>query len=240
VITADTARTEKAIYRVIIEPIAVAWDATTYVYASANGASGVPSLCAERDTAAIIGHNLPADAVVTVGALTLVPLQPSMYTTGSAVYTRMVRISIQMPAGNQARPVIGELWIGKARTLLVGSPVVPIGLEESSPGQVQLVGARGRREIIGEDAIPVRELAMQFRTATDAAYQQVRDGIARLTRFGADPLLLLPSTTFEPGLRVVHGRIEDRVSYSRITPAAADPVRDFSMPLHESPFAAAG
>lgn len=229
-IAANPARKERGKYRVLIEPVAAAYDATTYVYASD------PALIPAVDLVALIGHNLPPGATVSVGSIPMGSLStPSSYAVAEAPdLARTWRLSIAMPLGTHARPIIGELWLGLARTLLVGSPMVPIDLGESSPGQIQVEGARKRVEVVGEDDPPVAELALQFRTRSDAAYEQVRDEIARMTQFGKDPLLLLPSTRFEGG-RLFHGRIEDRVVYSRITPAEADPVRAFALPFHESP-----
>jgi hypothetical protein len=237
-VAADAARTEKTIYQVIVEPIATTYDATSYVYLSDNGgASGYAAVVAEADVAMIIGHNLPADADVDVGALTLIPVQPSFYKVDtSPSFVQVWTLDIQMPAGNQPRPIIGEVWIGLVRTLLAGSPVVPIGLEEASKGQIRVEAARRRVEVVGEDARPVAAIDMSFATRDAASYVQIRDEIARLTRFGADPLVLLPSDAFEGGT-IYHGRIADKVSYSRILGAYQDPARTFGMPFSESPFA---
>jgi hypothetical protein len=121
--------------------------------------------------------------------------------------------------------------------MLIGSPIMPIGLTESSPGQLQAEGARGRLEIVPEDEPPVAEIELQFRAATAAAYQQLRDALWRATRSGADPLLLLPAPSFAGAGRVLHGRVENRVTFSWETPGA-DGVRAFALPFHESPFAA--
>lgn len=244
-ITADPDRTERSIYQIIVEPVAAAYGPTTYVYASAYGGSGSPALVPELDLCALVGHNLPADADVTLvpqgGGTTLVltPAQPSMYVVGAAPQlVRTWRLTIQMPAGNQPRPIIGEVWLGTARTLLVGSPVLPIGLTESSPGQLTLEAARGRLEVLGEDAPHVTGLELQFKARTTAAYQQVRDEIARLTRFGAEPLMLLPGEGFEGAGRLYHGRIGEKVSFQRQTPDGDETLRTFALPFAESLFAA--
>ncbi len=243
-IDADPNRTERTIYLVILEPIAAGYGATTYCYASANGAAGSPALFAELDTVAVIGHNLPDDAVVTLvpsagTTLTLAPAQPSMFVTGvAAQLVQTWRLSVQMPTGNQPRPVLGEVWIGKARTMLVGSPIPTFGGEESAPGQLTLEGPRKRKEILADDARPVHEFALSFRAATDAAFRQVRDEVMRLTRFGADPLVLMPGDLFEGTGRIYHGRIEDRLAWTIITPTAGGSARTFAVPFTESPFAA--
>ena len=81
------------------------------------------------------------------------------------------------------------------------------------------------------------KIELLFKTTTEAAYRQVRDEIARLTRFGAEPLVLFPSEEFEGG-RFYHGRLGQRVSYSRQLPAGCDPLRAFALPFAESPFSA--
>lgn len=237
-ITADPDRSERTAYRVILEPVAANYGAGSYVYASA------PALFAEVDLAAIIGHELPAGATVELQpqpsgtAIALTPAQPSMYTVAAApVLAQVWRLSVAMPSASSPRPILGEVWLGKARTLLVGSPVLPIGLTESTPGQVSLEGARKRKEIVPDAARAVAELDLEFRARSDAHYQQIRDEIARLTRFGAEPMLLLPGSAFEGAGRVYHGRIGDSVSYSLVTPTDGGSLRSFALPFVESPFA---
>jgi hypothetical protein len=237
-IAADAAWTERRTYRVSIEPIAASYGPTTYAYASS------PALFGAVDLAAIIGHNLPAGATVTVTpqpsgtAITLTPAQPSMYAVaGAAQLAQTWRLEIQMPTGVQPRPVMGELWLGSVGTLLAMAPVLPISLMEESPGQLTVEGGRRRLEIVPDTAPPVTTIGLQFKARTDAAYQQIRDGIARLTRFGADPLLLLPGAGFEGTGRLYHGRIENKVTYSRTLPDGPETLRIFTMPMTESPFA---
>lgn len=244
-IDADPARTERTTYLVIVEPIAGGFGATTYVYVSANGAAGSPAFFAEVDLVALIGHELPEDAAVTLvpqpggTTLTLPMAQPSCYVIGAG--TQLVqtwRLSIQMPAGTQPRPVIGEVWIGKARTLLAGSPIMPVGVEESAPGQISVEGARRRREVVADTARPLTEISLSFRARNDASFEQIRDEIARLTRYGADPLVLLPGPTWDGGGRIYHGRIEDRMEWSVVTRTAGDEsLRYLALPFVESPFA---
>lgn len=238
-IAADAARTERATYRVIVEPVAASYGATTFVYAS------TPALFAAVDLGAIVGHNIPAGALVELApqpsgtAIALTPAQPSMYAVAVAEQLAQTwRLSIQMPGGVQPRPLLGEVWLGTARTLLAGSPVLPIGLAESAPGQISLEAGRKRKEVVPDEARPVVELELQFKARNDAAYQQIRDEIARLTRFGADPLLLLPGEAFEGAGRVYHGRIEDEVKYSLVSPVDGGSLRTFTLPFVESPFAA--
>lgn len=117
-IVADANRTERSTYRVRVEPVAASYDNTSYVYFSLNGTNGSPALVAEADLMAVIGHNIPDDATVAFGATTMNPVQPSFYETDTSVYTQTWRLSIDMPSGNQARPVIGEVWVGKIRDFL--------------------------------------------------------------------------------------------------------------------------
>jgi hypothetical protein len=247
-ITADATRLERSVYSVIIEPVAAAYGATTYCYASLNAAAGSPVLIAELDTVAIIGHNLPADASVTLvpqgggTTLTLTPAQPSMYVTGAA--TQLVqtwRLTIQMPTGDQPRPVLGEVWLGKARTLAGHAPTLPYSLTEGDPGQVRVETAAGRIDVLGSGAPTHAEMMLSF-TFDSAAYRQGRDEVARLTRFGEEPLLLLPSSGFEGAGRLYHGRLGQEVAYSRITPPDdgddAQSLRTFTWEFSESLLAA--
>lgn len=243
-ITADAGRAERTTYLVIIEPIAATYDATSYVYASANGAAGSPAIFAEVDACALVGHELPEDAVVTLApqpagtTLALTMAQPSCYVVGAAPQLLQTwRLSIQMPAGNQPRPSIGEVWIGSARTMLVGSAVMPIQGNEGDPGQVSIETKRGRRQAIPDGAVPSGDLSLQFSARTDAAFRQMRNEIARLTRFGVDPLLLLPGEAFDGAGRVYHGRVEDRLRWSIVTRTTGDEsLRNFALAFREDPF----
>lgn len=244
-IDADPARSERTTYLVIVEPQAAAYGATSYAYASANGAAGSPALYAEVDLCAVVGHNLPDDAVVTLDpqpagtSLTLALAQPSAYVVGVAPQlVQTWRLSIQMPDGVQPRPELGEVWIGTAQTMLIGSPTMPIGGEERAPGQLSLVTAESRREVVPSDKpYPSAELALQFLTGTDSNFQQLRAAVARATRYGADPVLLLPGDDWDGAGRVHHGRVEDRLVWSVITRTSGGSLRSFALPFYESPFA---
>jgi hypothetical protein len=243
-IDADAGRAERTTYLVIVEPIAASFGATTYVYASASGGGGSPALVGEVDLVALIAHDLPEDAAVTLvpqpagTILTLTMAQPSCYVVGvAAQLVRTWRLSIQMAAGIQPRPVVGEVWIGSARTMLVGAPIMPIGGQESSPGQLSIEAGRKRREAVPDEARASTALALQFSAPTDAAFQQLRDEVSRLTRFGVDPLLLLPGEAFDGGGRVYHGRVEDRLAWSLVTrTAGGESLRTFALPFTEDPF----
>jgi hypothetical protein len=244
-ITADVSRQERSVYYVIVEPVAASYDATSYVYASANGAAGIPVLYASPDLVALIGHNLPADATVTLDpqpagtSLTITPAQPSVYTVGAAAQAvRTWRLSIQMPTGVQPRPVLGEVWIGSTRTLLGGSPVLPITVGEGDEGQARAEAVGGRQDVLGT-GVPTRASIMLQFTFDDASYKQARDEVARLTRHGEEPLLLLTSDSFEGAGRVYHGRLGSEVAYSRISPGEDDALRSFTWEFEESPLAAA-
>lgn len=244
-IDADTSRTERTVYRVIIEPVAASYDATSYVYASANAAAGSPALYAEVDLVALIGHNLPADADVTLEpqpagtTLTLTPAQPSMYTVGAAAQiVRTWRLSIQMPSGVQPRPVLGEVWIGTARTLTVGSPLPTFAGGEDFSGQLRVEGTRKRQEVKGDGGPAGAELELVFRAPDKASWEQVRDEVLRLTRGGEEALLLMPGDRLAGSGRLYHGRTEARVDWSIITPTPTGSARSFALPFVESPFAA--
>jgi len=242
-IDADTARTERTTYLVILEPIATSFGVTTVCYASDNGAAGSPALYGAVDLCAIVGHNLPANATVTLApqpsgtSITLTPAQPSMYTVAVASQLIQVwRLSIQMPTGNQPRPILGEVWIGTARTF-DRSPTLPIPVTEADKGQVRIEAARGRVEVLSDPGRPAAGLRLEMSTP-EADYVRVRDEIMRLTRFGGEPMLLIPSAAFEGG-RFYHGRVGQEISYTRFTAAdGTEHWRSFQLAFDESPFAA--
>ncbi len=236
-ITADTGRGERSIYRVTVEPVAASYDATSFVYFSLNGTNGSPALVAEADVMAIIGHNIPDDAVVALGATAMSPASPSFLATDASVYTQTWRLSVDMPSGNQHRPIIGEVWIGKVRSLLGKSPVLPFSIVEGDPNQQRLESQGGRVEVLGT-GVPTRASMVLNFTFDQAAYVQARDEVARLTRNGEEPLLLLTSDTFEGAGRFYHGRLGSEVAYSRTTPGDADALRSFGWEFEESPMAA--
>lgn len=233
-ITADSNRTERSTYRVTVEPVAASYDDTSYVYFSLNGANGAPALVAEADVMAIIGHNIPDDAVVALGATSMTPAFPSFSATDTSVFTQTWRLSIDMPSGNRVRPIIGEVWIGKLRTFL-NRPQLSLRLTEGDANQIRVEGARGRQEVLSDlGRRPAADLSMGFKISTEASYTQARDEFTRGTKFGAEPLLFLPDSTFEGSGRLFHGRIDNRVSYSRIHNAW----REYKFNFRESPLAA--
>jgi len=233
-ITADTARTVRSTYRVVIEPVATTYSATTYGYASMNGTSGSPALYAKADMAAFIGHNLPMGATVTIGseAITLAPI--SCFTTFSAKFLQTWRLDIAMPAGNQLRPIIGEVWIGRAVTLTRG-PQDGVGLSDGDPFQIRVRGAAGRVDVLSDQFIPAQAYTLALRTITDQQYEEWKNTVTRATRFGVDPLLLLPDSNFEGSTRAIHGRVGAVISYTVQRPG----FRSFTIEYAESPFAGA-
>jgi hypothetical protein len=246
-ITADTAHTERRLYRVIVRPQAASYGATTFGYISKSGGSGSPAMFAEADAFAILGHHLPRGTTLTFvpqgggTTITLPLVQPSCYVIapGGTQLVQIWRLTIATPSAlrlSSPRPILGEVWIGKARTLLGGSPVLPISVTEGDPNQVRVEGQRRRIEVLGEDAPLPAELMLQF-TFTTTSYEQARDEVARLVRFGAEPLLLLPSDLFEGAGRLYHGRLGEEVTYQRISPGGSESVRSFAWPFTESPLA---
>ena len=233
-ITADATRPVRSIYRVVVEPIASSYGATTYVYASANGAGGSPALYAKADMVALIGHNFPVNATVSVGSesVTLVPVSCVKQFTGKFLQTW--RLDIAMPTGNQPRPKIGELWIGSLRSLTRG-PSPGITIAEGDPNQIRVEGAQGRVEILSDQRLPAQKLTLNVKTSSDAAYEQYRSVLTRGTRFGADPLLLIPVDVFDGTGRVILGRVGETISYT----VSEVGWRAFSVELSESPLAAA-
>ena len=233
-ITADTSRKIRSTYRVVFEPIANTYDGTTYVYVSANGASGTPALFAKADVVAFVGHNLPNDSTVAVGSESMTILPVSCSKSFTAKFLRTWRLEIQMPAGNQPRPLLGELWIGSARSLTRG-PMDGVGLEEGDANQLRVEGAQGRVDILSDQVQPTQKLSLSIKTTNDASYEEYRSILTRGTRFGADPMLLLPIDAFDGASRVLHGRIGAIISYTILRTGW----RSFKIEFAESPFAGA-
>lgn len=166
----------------------------------------------------------------------MTPAQPSFFSVaGAPVFTQLWTLSITMPAGNRPRPTIGEVWVGKVRSL-TRSPQLPLALTEGDPSQVRLEAARGRVEVLSDEGDPTAALRLEFKVPEDD-YTRARDELARLTHFGAEPMLLIPSTNFE-GSRFYHGRLGQEVAYSRMTAAESDEAwRAFTLEFQESPLA---
>ena len=246
-INPDASQTERRTYRIVVSPVAASYDATSYVYVSASGGSGSPALFAELDVVALLGHNIPSGATVQLQpqpsgtAIALTVAQPSCYATiAPAAHVQTWRLSIDIPSAlrpSAPRPIIGELWVGQTVDLN-RSPAMPIVLGEGDAGQVRIEGARGRQEVLGTAGLPAASLQLEF-TVPDAGYVQMRDGVLRLTGFGQEPVLLIPTDDFEGSGRVFHGRVGKEVSYSRFTAADSDDHwRSFRLAFDESPMAA--
>jgi len=219
-------------YRVVISPVAASYSATTYVYASSysNELDGSPAMIGEADLAALVGHNIPDSATVTVGPISLPITAVSCAATDTASYTQVWQLAIQMPAGNQPRPKIGELWIGMNRVFLRG-PDPGITVKEGDPNQIRVEAAQGRLEILSDQRLPAEAISMGIRTFTDAAFAQYKNEIQRGTRFGADPILLLPDAALEGSGRVIFGRIGQEISYTHKEAG----FRSFTIEFKESP-----
>jgi len=231
-ITADTDRTCRSIYRVIVEPIASSYDATTYVYVSANGGSGSPTFIPRASMVALVGHDIPLGATVSVGTHAVTVAALSCYATFSAEYRQTWRLDIAMPAGNHPRPKVGELWIGNTTTMVQG-PLGGIRLLDGDPAQLRLEAQQGRQEVLSDQKNPSQRMALKVKTSGDAAYEEWRNIVARASRFGVDPILLLPPDAFDGATRILHGRIGPTIGYT--LPNAG--WRTFSVEFSESPFA---
>jgi len=230
-ITADPNRDERSTYQIIFEPIASSYDATTYVYVSANGGSGSPAFYPKASLAALIAHNIPLDATVSVGSHSVTMTAISATVTFSSAFLRTFRLDIAMPGGNQPRPKIGEVWIGNPTTMLRG-PMGGITLIEGDAYQNRLEAAQGRMEVLSDQKYPSQAMKLQVKTASEAAYEQWRNVVTRGSRFGAEPILLIPPDQLDGANRVLHGRIGPTISYT--LPNAG--WRTFEVEFVESPF----
>jgi hypothetical protein len=233
-IVADANRLVRSTYRVVIEPVGASYDATSYVYFSMNATSGSPALYAKADMVALLGHNLPVGATVTVGTETVTVTPVSCIAEFTAKFLQTWRLDIAMPAGNQPRPRIGELWIGAARTFLK-KPLPGIAMTEGDQFQLRVEGAQGRMEVLSDQRLPAQKLMLTLKTTGDAPYEQYRSELTRGTKFGKDPMLLIPEDDFDGDDRVIHGRVGQVVAYSVTNKGW----RSFSIEFAESPFAGA-
>ncbi len=239
-IAADVDRTERAAYRVLLEQDAASYDSASFVYASANGAAGNPALFPSIGFAAIFGHNLPADATVSVqesggggSPIALTPLVPSFFGSASAQAFRSWRLSITMPAGSESyheRPYIGELWLSQVADM-TWCPAFPFELTVEDPGQIRSDGGYGRVYVTSDAPRELHGLKLNFKTNGDDGYQQIRRSVMQATRQGADPLVLVPVSTLE-GVVAYHGRMANAVAYARRNNTR----REFVVPFQETPF----
>ena len=240
-IVADVTHKERRRYRVVVTPVAATYSATTYAYLSG------PALFGAVDTCALIGHNLPLGAVVTLSpqpsgtAITLTARQPSCHATATAAILAQVwRLGVAIPSALRAStpaPRIGEVWAGTARTFTVQGPASGIGAEESSAGQIS-VENRGQREVVPDTSRPTVSLTLAFTAPTDAAFEQVRSEFMRLTRYGSEPMLLLPDASFDPDLLPIHGRVQNKLAWTVLDRTSGnESARSFGVPFDESLFA---
>ncbi|HUW55448.1 MAG TPA: hypothetical protein VMZ92_02360 [Planctomycetota bacterium] len=231
-ITADATRTARSAYRIIVEPIASSFGSGTYVYVSANGGSGSPTFVPRASMVALIGHDIPLGATVSVGthAVTLASL--SCYASFTAEYRQTWRLDIAMPSGNHTRPKVGELWIGNVTTMTRG-PLGDIRLLDGDLDQLRLEAQQGRQEVLSDQKNPAQRMALKVKTTGDAAYEEWRNIVTRGSRFGVDPLLLIPPDALDGASRILHGRLGATVGYT--LPNAG--WRTFTVEFSESPFA---
>jgi len=240
-IPADADRVERTRYRVLLEQDAASYDATSYCYASAEGASGNPAIFPPLSCAAIVGHNIPRDATVTVqdvggggSPITLTPEVPSFYGEGLTPQTfQSWRLTVQMPAGLLSfheRPYIGDLWLGGCVDM-AWCPAFPFEVRVADEGQVRVPGGYGREYVFSDSPRETHALKLLFKVNGDAGYWQVRRFLEQATRQGADPMLLLPVDVLE-GDVLYHGKLGNEVSYSRKNNVR----REFTLAFNETPF----
>jgi hypothetical protein len=233
-IPADVQRRERTTYRILIEQDAPAFDATSYVYASPI------ALFPDVSFAAIVGHNIPKDALVTVRevggggtALTLLPDVPSFFDTETAQQFQSWRLRVEMPAGTASfhqRPYVGELWLGSLVDM-TWCPAFPFDLDVEDPGQVRVAGGYGREYVFSDAARELSSMKLQFKTNGDAGYYQIRNWLEGATRHGVDPMIVCPVDTLE-GNVLYHGRLGNAVAYSRKNNLR----REFALTFDETPF----
>lgn len=219
-------------YRVMLIPDGGA-GATYYAYASA------PALLGEQDFVALVGHNIPAGATLTWSdgstTATVSPIDsPTAFESFTATATRTWTLTITMPTDIKAwtpSPFVGELWAGRLVDM-VACPGYPFDLIEADLGQVRLEGGLGRETVYTEVERPLRAFKMRFKTTSDSQYEDARDSFLRASRFGADPILLVPVDALEGAGTIWHGRVGPETTYARIN----NTKRTFEITMRESPF----
>lgn len=219
-IAAAAGRLAPAYYRVIVRPVAGAYTASTYVYLSD------PSLCAEIDTVAFVGHSIPLDAVIAftddsnTATWTFSPNQQPVcsYVDNTPVFYRnwTLLATVDGDAAPYTQPPrIGEVWLGKARDF-TSCPLMGVSVDHDQPGMVISEGARGRSARWTDSDMGRRVVTLRFR-ASAAGYQQFRDEVYMGSRGGADSVLVI-GETYETGL-TVFGKYEPNVSFTRSGPS---------------------
>jgi hypothetical protein len=227
----NTNCTERTVYRVVIEPVANSYGANSFVYVSDSGGSGSPGLYGESDFCALIGHNLPVGSNCTFGNFSFTDIyQPSAWCVLNSAET-ITEANLTFVVGtNQPRPRIGEFWVGKLTTFVRG--VDPdIELNAGDAAQLRVQGAGGRQEVVSDLRIPLSMLRLKVRCFTDDQYDYWRNRVTRGTRFGADPMVLVPPTALD-GDSIIHGRVGPVLA----TRSKDQSWREFQVDLAESPF----
>lgn len=226
---------ERVTYRVILTPTSGGpFGPLTYAYVS------TPAVTAAQNFVALIGHNLPVGATVAwddgASPRTILPLGslPSVYALGASSSQRFWSLDVTMPANTtpwHGAPFVGELWAGRLVDM-VACPGYPFDIIEGDIAQVRLEGGLGRESIFTEIEHPTRAFKMRFKTTNDSQYEDARDAFLRASRFGADPVILVPVEALE-GVGVIwHGRVGPEVTYARTSLTK----RTFEISLRESPF----
>lgn len=226
---------EMTTYRVILVPVAAAYDATTNVWIS------TPSLTAAQDFVALIGHNIPAGATLvwTDGSAprTFSPIGwPSAFETGTSSSKRAWTLTVTLPSNTLAyhqAPYIGELWAGRLSDL-VPCPIYPFEIDEADLSQERLEGGAGRISVVSTLAPlvrPNRKVKIKFQATNLDDYASARDSFYRACRYGADPALIAPVDGLEGASVLFHGRIAQEAQF--ITNRNK---RTFDTELLESPF----
>jgi hypothetical protein len=155
-----------------------------------------------------------------------------MYLVGNSEMSQSYTMSIQMPAGNYQRPRIGELWMGKLTTMLRGADP-DIDIKEGDPAQLRVMGASGRQEILSNITRSFSSVLIKIRTFTEAQWNQYKNLLFKGTRYGADPVVVVPPSDLQGSGRVIHGRIGPVIG----TKHKDKSWKEFSVDLTESPFA---
>lgn len=224
--------TERVTYRVILKPVAASYDATTFAYVS------TPAITAAQDFVALVGSNLPVGATVAWddGAFprSITPAYPSAFALGTSSSARYWSLDVTMPANTIAlhgAPFIGELWAGRLVDL-VACPGYPFDIVEGDIAQVRLQGGLGREFVYSELEFPTRAFKMRFKTTNDSQYEDARDSFLRASRYGADPVILVPVDQLEGAGTLWHGRVGPETTFARVGLTR----RTFEITLRESPF----
>lgn len=218
-ISANPERRGPSYYRVIVRPVAAAYDATTYVYLSS------PALVPELDMIAFVGHSIPLTSTVEFedadanGPWTLSSLRQPVYSfvSNTPVFYRSWTLTVTVPVGAAPftlAPRIGEVWIGKVRDF-VTCPLLGVVIEHDQPGMVTVEGARGRTATWTDSDMGRRVVRLRFR-ASESGYEQFRDELYQGSRGGADNVLLI-GEEYEAGV-TIFGKYEPGVSFVRSGP----------------------